>query len=398
MPNVVKKVVAGLTPILVLAASIAAAAYLMSTAPQTERVTDVKRAPAVEVLEITVEPMARTVDALGTVSAAQEVSLAPEVDGRIVELHPALQPGGIVREGDVLVRIDPKEYELALARARAALAEAKAALEVEQGRQLVAKREWEQFGKDMPNAELGRELALREPQLHQAEAQIASAQSEVDHAQLDLDRTEIRAPFDAIVVDEAVDIGQHVRMGDPVASLVGTDAFWITASVPTSRLGAILDTAKNGETVVRVYGDVHADSRSYTEGRLVRHLGRVDSDGRMAQILVEVEDPLAIRADRLPLPLNSYVRVEIDAGEVAGAVPVPRAGLRENNEVWVADRDNRLQVRSADIVWRQDDRVAVTNVFEPGDQIILSPLEHMLPGMEVRPVSPSTSPSSGSDT
>lgn len=377
-------------PVLVLGGSIAAAGYLMATAPQTERVPEERLPPAVETAPLEATGIDRVVQAYGTVMPAQEIDLSAEIDGRVQEIHPALQPGGIIKQGEIVVRLDPEEYEYALARAEALLAEEQAALEVERGRQLVARREWESFGQDMPESELGQALALRKPQLQQAEARIASAQSEVNQAKLDLARTEIRAPFDALVVRESVDVGQHVSPNDAIASLVGTDAFWVQASVPASSLSAVLDAARTGGGAdVRVYSDVHTEAQPATAGRLVRHLGQVDPEGRMAQVLVEVADPLALKPGagrQIPLPLNTYVRVEIDAGHLPNVVPIPRSGLRENSALWVVDASNQLQVRPAEIVWRQDDQVAVRDVFEPGDRLIVSPLDQSLPGMEVRPL------------
>lgn len=384
-------------PVLVLAASIAGASYLMATAPETARVPEERQAPVVETLPLEPTGIERVVEAYGTVMPAQEIELSAEIAGRVLEIHPALEPGGIVGEGELVVRLDPQEYEYALAREEAALAEVVAALEVERGRQLVAQREWESFGQDLPESEMGRNLMLRQPQLQQAEARVASARSAVDRAKLDLARTEIRAPFDALVLQERVDVGQHVSPNQVIASLVGTDAFWVQASVPTRALTAVLDAAESDSEGVRVYSEIRTRGQESHAGRLVRHLGQVDPEGRMAQVLVAVEDPLALEAGpvkRAPLPLNSYVRVEIDAGILPGVVPVPRAGLRENNQVWIADRDNRLQVRKAEIVWRQDEVVAVRNTFEPGDRLIVSPLDQALPGMEVRP-SGSAPPSPG---
>lgn len=359
---------------------------LVATAPKTERVVETRLPPVVEVIPVARTAMNRVVLGQGEVMPAQEVSISPEVAGRIVEMHPELQPGGVVSAGSLLARIDPEEYKLGVMRARAALAEAEAALEVERGRQLVAEREWELFGKDLPESELGRELALREPQMHQAEARIDSAKSEVSRAELDLKRTEVYAPFDAIVLEESVDLGQHVTPSSNIAMLAGTSAFWVQAFVPAAHLSAILEAARGGTAMVKIYSDLQPGSQPTMTGRLVRHLGQVDSEGRMAQVLIELEDPLALRDDagHVPLPLNTYVRVELDAGELEDVVAVPREGLRENANVWVMDAEDRLQVRTAEILWRQEDQVAVKDLFEAGDRLIVSPLDQALPGSPLR--------------
>ncbi|MCC6486872.1 MAG: efflux RND transporter periplasmic adaptor subunit [Candidatus Hydrogenedentes bacterium] len=318
---------------------------------------------------------------------AREVEIHPEVSGRVVEMHPALEPGGIIPAGETLLTIDPEEYELALSQAEGALAEAEAALEVEKGRQLVAKREWDLFGKDMNHAELGESLALREPQLRQAEAKIASAQSLVKQAELNLKRTRIAAPFDVLVLSEHVDVGQSVSPGSTVATLAGADRFWIQVSVPIDRLSAVLEAAAQGRDTVHVFIDVAGSGDEGIPGRVVRHLGQVDPESRMAQVLLEVEDPLGLKpreTAREPLALNTYVRADLDAGTLEDTLSIPRKGLRENGEVWVADSDNLLQVRSVEILWRQGEVLAIADGIRPGDRIVVSPLDDLIPGMEVR--------------
>lgn len=377
-----------LLPVVILGAGGAATWYLMNTAPQVERVSAPPQAPVVQVVAPQRNGFARRVEAFGSVRPAEQVTIAPEVSGRVIEIHDSLEPGGLLVAGDVLLRIDPEEYELSLAEAEGALAEAEAALAVERGRQRVAEREWELFGKDLPDAELGRELALREPQLRQAEARIASAKSLVRQAELRLKRTTIRAPFDAIVLDESVDLGQLLNEGQEVASLAGTDAFWVLASVPADRLGAVLEAAASEGDTVRVYSDVDLSAgQGPRPGRLVRHLGQVDPEGRMAQVLVSIPDPLHLHhaADSFPLPLNSYVRVEIDAGAIDGVAAIPRRGIRENSEVWVSDAEDKLAVRAVEVVWRQGEEIAVKDTFEEGDQLIVSAVGDPLPGMALRP-------------
>ncbi|MCC6143511.1 MAG: efflux RND transporter periplasmic adaptor subunit [Candidatus Hydrogenedentes bacterium] len=387
MPKLFLKALHVLLPLGLLGGAGAFAFVLMSTAPEVKRTEAERRHPVVDAVPVTRGQFDREVEAYGTVLPAQEVTIVPEVSGRIIEVHPALQPGGLVSQGDVLVRIDPEEYDLAIARAEGALAEAEAALEVERGRQLVAEREWDLFGKDLPDAAKGQALALREPQLRQAEARIASAKSLVEQAKLDLARTTIRAPFDALVLEESVDIGQQAAPGSPIASLAGTDTFWVQASLPTSRLTAGLDAAENEDATVRIYREGAARGEEPITGRLLRHTGQVDPAGRMAQLLIEVNDPLAINADLAdhpPLSLNSYVRAALAAGRIEDAIISPRKAMRENGEVWVMDKENTLQVRGPDILWRQGEKLAVRDVFTTGDRVVVSPLADLLPGMAVR--------------
>ena len=367
----------------VIGAAFAGALVLLATGPETARERAAPPAPVVGVMAVESEPFQRVAEAFGTVVASREVSIVPEVEGPVLAIHAQLEPGGILREGELLLRVDPAEYRAAAAGAEAALAEARASLDIERGRQIVAKREWDLFGDEIADAQLGRELALREPQLRQAEARIASAEAALAAARLDLARTEIRAPFDALVVSESAEVGQRVSRTTAVAELVGIEHFWVQASLPLSRLPAVLDLGASSPTA-RVELAPGLGGEVVREGRLVRSLGRVDPEGRMAQVLIAIDDPLGL-AGGPSIPLGSYVRVELEAGALPGVVRIPRHGVRENDELWVADADDRLQVRRAEVLWRQGEDLAVRDVFEPDDRLILTSLASPVPGMALRP-------------
>jgi RND family efflux transporter MFP subunit len=369
--------------LLIVAGTAALALLVLATGPETRREHSSPPAPVVSVMPVDPAPFQRVAEGFGTVVPSREVHVVPEVEGSVLAIHPQLEPGGILREGDVLLRIDAAEYRAAVAGAEAALAEARAAFDIERGRQTVAKREWELFGDEIPDAQLGRELALREPQLRQAEARIASARSALESARLDLARTEIRAPFDALVVDESIEVGQRVSRTAPVAELVGVESFWVRASLPLARLPAVLEMS-GAEATTRVELAPGLGGEVVRAGRLVRSLGRVDPEGRMAQVLIAIEDPLGLLGGPA-IPLGSYVRVEIEAGALEGVVRIPRHGVRENEELWVADGEDRFQVRRADVLWRQGEELAIRDVFSPDDRLILSALISPLPGMALRP-------------
>ncbi len=395
MKKVIANLLGLLVPVSLFAAAVAGAWFLMRTGPQVQRNTDGRPAPIVEALPVVRGDFHRIAEAFGPVIPSQDVTIHPEVSGRIIEMHPELQPGGVIREGELLVRMDASDYEIALAQAKNAVAEAQADYEVERGRRMVAEREWELFGKDLPDAEKAQGLALREPQLRQAEARIATAKSAVEQAELNLSRTQIRAPFDALVLQEDAEIGQQASPGTAIARLAGTSAFWVRAALPVARLGAVLESADSADAVL-LHPETPGASTAPAEGKLVRALGSVDPEGRMAQVLVEVADPLRLGAtpdaDKPPLILDTYVRAELDAGTLQDVVTLPRKALRENREVWVVKADDTLGVREITIVWQQGESVAAMDVFEPEDRVVVSPVSDLSPGMAVRVLGDDTAP------
>ncbi len=366
-------------------------AVLIATGPRTQP-EESQRAPrTVKTLAVSPRTEPISVAAWGTVEPERRVIIRPQVGGRIVKQHEALAPGGFIREGDLLIGIERTDYELAFAQQQAAAEEARFALALEKGQQVVAAREW----KVMKEA-LGEEiegdpsLALREPHLRRAEALVAQANLRVERARLDLARTRMTAPFNAMVVEEAVEIGQVVEVGAPLCTLVGTDALWVRASLPVADL-----------KWVRVPGPEHPGARATITldlgggrnvtwpGHVVRLLGALEGQGRMAQVLVRVDNPMGAEGasgSQLPLLLGSYVRVDIDAGQLEDVLVIPRRALREGDRLWVVSEDNTLEIRPVEVLWRQRETVLVANRVGARERLVVSDLKVALPGMRVSPL------------
>lgn len=372
-------------PLIILACAGLIAAFLLITSPTTRNQEPAKPVPAVVTVPLEKGEYDLIVEAFGSVIPAREVSITPEVTGKIVYVNPEMEPGGVLGEGDLLVSIEKADYELAVERAAAALREAEAALELEKGRQVVAKREWEIFGKDIDSSIASGELAMRKPQLAQAEADVKSAKAALGEAELNLRRTDLRAPFDSIVLEESVEVGQRVGPDSGIARLAGTGSFWVKASVPLDSFRRI-EPEENGDgSAVTIYLDSGLDGTAVRCGKVIRKLGDLDPQGRMGKLLISIEDPLSLggEQDGRAVPIESYVRTEIRAGTMKDVYRIPRRGLRENNTVWVAEKDGKLGIREVSVSRRYRDEVYVNGSFEPGDSLIVSHLASVIPGMEV---------------
>ncbi|MEM7011303.1 MAG: HlyD family efflux transporter periplasmic adaptor subunit, partial [Verrucomicrobiota bacterium] len=226
--------------LLVLGAAAGAAWFFLKTSPTTtpkEEGGGAKK--VVQVIELSPSNERIVVTSWGSVVPAQEVSIRPQVSGRVIELNDALVLGGRIDAGQQLLEIDPADYEHAHTEKEADLEDAKFELEVERGQQAIAKREWEQLRADIPDADANPSLALREPHLRKAEAMVAKAMNAVARAKLDIDRTKLHAPFNCMIVAESVEIGQLIENGNDVCQIVGTDAFCIRATLPFSDLKRI---------------------------------------------------------------------------------------------------------------------------------------------------------------
>ena len=228
-----------LPAVAVLVLGVFIASRLVASRPMPSVEQKKVHATLVEVIEAQPERQSLTVEAMGTVIPARELDVIPEVGGKIVMLNPSLVPGGYVKAGEVIAHIDPRDYETALKQAMANLEQARLNLELEQGQQMIAKREWEVIYPTTQTSDASSDLALRRPHLESARANVESAESALSQARLNLDRTVIRAPFNAIVKSESAEIGQLITQQTPVATLIGADQYWVQVSVPVGQLSSI---------------------------------------------------------------------------------------------------------------------------------------------------------------
>ncbi len=356
--------------------------WLLASAPEQSTRPTLPPAPVVEVIPVEMNANPVEIVGFGNIIPAREVQLAPEVSGRVIEVGESVQLGGFIPEETILFRIDPRDYELALQQATASLERAQADLALEEGRGQIARLEWERFnssGSTHQASQAPSALALREPQLQQARSAVIAAQTSLDQATLNLERTTIRAPFDATILSENLEVGQRVGPGSNVIHIAGTDTFWVEITVPASQI----ERLRNLEAVeVDVFLSSGSNGASERKGRFVRILPGLNPEGRMARALIAVDDPLGLRTGQSLLPLNGYARVELNAGLLESVI-APREALRENNQVWVRSSEGTLQFRNIEVLWRGDRNVLLKGDFEYGDQLITSYLNNPLPGLTV---------------
>ncbi len=390
MRKLLRLVLKGLLPIVVLGGTAWAVWTLYVTRPTVARETVKPPAPVVTVAALKPADHSIRIEAYGTVVPARRVLLRTQVSGRIIDHHPALAPGGVLAEGVEVIRIDPADYELRVKQEEVALASARAAFELEQGQQVVAAKEWALLKDEIEAPQEMEDFALRRPQQRQAQAAVDAAENRLALARLDLERTVVHAPFNALVLDESVEIGQLISPQDQAAELIGTDEFWVRVAVPYDVLGRITmpRAPERPGSTAEVFVEENREQPRPREAHVVRLLGDLSERGRMARVLISIDDPLCLSDDHppddVPVLLNSYVRVVIDAGLLENVVEIPRTALRENAQVWLRDADGRLRIRQVDIRWRQAESVLVADQFSTGEQLITSRLAVVVPGMATR--------------
>ena len=327
----------------------------------------------VETIEAAFENVLLRVRSEGTVAPRIETELNSEVAGRVVEISPALVVGGFFEEGEVLFRLESREYELAVTRSRAAIAQANLRLETERQEAAVAEREWQLLDIGRPTP-----LALREPQIAEALASLASAEAALAQTEYDLERTVVRAPYDGRVRTERVDVGQFVQRGDSVADLYSVDAAEVRLPIPDAELAFVdLPLAyrdSGGEDVSKPGVTIRAQFAGETHewiGVIERTEGEIDPITRMVNAIARVEDPYSRSSNpgRPPLAVGMFVEAEI-LGRSSGEVAVlPRSAMRAGDQVLVVDLEGKLRFRTVDVYRMERERVLVRAGIDRGDRI-----------------------------
>ncbi len=376
-----------LLPVAVLVAGAAIAGWLMETGPQAKPRPRGRSTTLVGVKNVAYGPQKTLLSGMGTVVAARSVDLKPQVNGEIIEMDRNLVPGGHFRKGATLLKIDPTDYRLSVRHLTTDVAKAESDLQLEQGNQLVAQKEYKLLGETVSDAE--KALILRRPQLMNLRATLEAAQAKLEQARVDLSRTRIKAPFNAMVHSREVTIGTRANESTVLATLIGTDAYWVEVSVPVSRLRWIRIPRSEEEkgALVRIHDPAAWGHGVYREGRVIRLEADLEEQGRMARLLVRVEDPLSLEPGNAGKPsmlINAYVRVEIEGKTVPSAAAVDREFIHNGKNVWVMDPQGDLAIRPVEIAFRGTDRVLITGGIAPGERLVVTDLTAPVEGMPLR--------------
>lgn len=362
--------------LIVAAGIIVARVFVTSRKPPAKQKAEVP-APLVKSYECQAEDIQMIVQGYGTVAAKLEAQLVTQVSGNIIALP--LSEGDFFKAGQVIVKIDPRDYELGVQKAKAEVASAKVKLEQEEAEAVVAKTEWNEMN---PGVEPDSPLVFREPQIKEAKANLLSAAAKLDSAKLDLERTSISVPFDGRLNDKKVDLGQYVRDGESLIDVYGIDA--VEINVPLEDFELEWFDIKNGSegSEAIVSADFAGKLRRWN-GRVVRSAGQIDPKSRMVHVIVEVEKPFEYEAGGVPLTPGMFVDVSIKGKTLKNAIAVPRGSVHNRDQVWVAN-DGHLKIKTVKIA-RSDRAFSYTSEgLEAGDVIITSPIDAVVDGMRIR--------------
>jgi RND family efflux transporter MFP subunit len=374
---------------MLIGTAVAITAVLIANRPQNQLAPAEERSLLVDVAEVQLQDLRIPIQAQGTVTPHRDTTMVSEVDGKIIEVSPAFNAGGFIAEGDVLLRIDDRDYQAKLLHAKASLKTAESNLAQEKGRVEVARREWERVPKTTKRSKAARDLYLRKPQLEQAQAQMLSAQADLRKAGDDLERTIIRAPYDCLIQEKRSDLGQYVSAGTPVVRIFPVDYAEVRLAIPQSRLTYLDLPGVTGYSTeeappVDLYTDI-SGVVTHWPARLYRTEAALDERSRVLFVVARINDPYALQVgDQPPLRIGSFVKANILGREMNDLVILPRYVLRAGNQLWVVDEQMRLRNRKVTTLRTQGDEIYVSGGLQQGDLVSLTSFSDALPGMSVR--------------
>jgi RND family efflux transporter MFP subunit len=316
----------------------------------------------------------------GVVQAERELTIIPEVTGRLVFVSKSLVAGGRVKKGQSLLRIDPRSYASQVTQTKGQLESARLQVEVEKNQKNLVDYESKLLGETSARSP----VASRESFVRAAEANVQAQQGAVESAKLNLSRTQIAAPFDATVVSENVEQGQVVSAQSQLARLIATEELRVQVSVPVGDLGMFEFPSQDAAGAKAVVRQQLPRSKPIERvGEVTRLVRELDQSTRRARVLVTIKNPFD-PALGLPLLPGAHVEVEITGRELPNVVVIERSAVYEGDNVWIVNEDDKLDTKKIEIVWSDRENVYVKPTFTPGERVVTTLMSTPVKGLSVR--------------
>lgn len=373
-----------LLPVVLLLTGLICAWAVIANRPQLLEKTPDADVPLVTVIQVEPQTLRLMVRSQGIVMPRNEIDLIPEVSGKIIKLHEDFVAGGFFAKDEVLVAIDPRDYDYAIALAQAQIAEAHRQLAMEQAQADQAHNEWQALGEGTATA-----LAMHEPQLAEARAKLKAAEASLLQAQIKRSRCELRAPFAGRLQTKLVGFGQTIQVGAKLAHLYSTDIAEIRLPLPVDQLAYLNLPLGNTDRQclacpkVTLTADFAGNSQSW-EGRIVRSEGKLDDTTGVLYAVAEVGHPYTQKADHPPLLSGLFVQAQVQGKELHNLFVLPQNAINASQQVLAVDADLRLHLRHLEVLRNEADRVLVRQGLTAGDRLVTSGIQVPVEGMKVR--------------
>ncbi len=330
----------------------------------------------------TVEPtdLTLSIESQGPLQPRRQIALVSEISGKVSSLSPVFTVGGLFKAGEVLVTLDPADYQVAVARAEAGLASAQAQMDLEQARSEQAQKDWQSFGKKGQPSD----LLLNKPQLAGAKASVKAAAADLEKAKRDLAKTKIKAPFNGTVLSKTIDLGQYISMNGQLGSLAGTEVGEVRLPLSNEDIGKLNISSSSLQENPLPVTFMSEQNEKQVSGLVKRIESSKDSRTLMNYVVAEIEQPF--EADLL---FNAFLQAKITGSSFTGLYAVPSAWMMPNDQLAVfinSDEVNKgqLEIKSVKVAHTTKDYFYVEQGLTTNDQIITTPIQAPEEGMKLR--------------
>tara|TARA_B110000285_G_scaffold144067_1_gene160937 strand:- start:329 stop:1510 length:1182 start_codon:yes stop_codon:yes gene_type:complete len=353
--------------------------------PDAEKTSEPEAAIAVKTEIVNRAQLAMHVESQGIVAPRTRTRIISEVSGLVLDVADAFVVGGTFKAGEMLLKLDPTDYEVALQRAEAKVISFKALMELENARSVQAEKEWGMTGRPTSEAPL---LALRRPYLLEAEANLLQAKAEVRQAEIKLSKTIIRASYAGMVSEKLADIGQFVTMGTAIGETFAID--FVEIRLPLSEKDLTMMDGLSSQVELRkkqitLTGTVDGIVTSWL-ATLARSEGVVDELNRSQYIVARVADPYGLDDNdrQVPLRVGTFVKASIQGKVLKDVFKVPRSALLEGSRIGLVDDQALLKIISVEVASTDDNHYYISEGLQDGHQIVTSALGTPIEGLKLR--------------
>lgn len=324
------------------------------------------------------------IHARAKVSPFWEIDVIPQVVGRVKQINPQLIEGGFVRKNTMLFKVDDTDYQLTLAQAEAALAQARYNLNLVEAQQKSAQKGLELAKKNLNATQLQSfkfsSLAQYQPQYASALANLKSAEAKLEQVKVNLERTIVRAPFDGYLYQVQVSMGQLVSTTRSVGKISAISPLVIHASVPISDLVWLKEGPEETVTVSRSIGG----KKHIWRGKIAKLLNRVNEREHLAGVYIVVD---AIRSNHnYELPVGIMVDVAMAGRDIENVLRIPQEVVKPGNQVWIFTAKQTLSILDVTIAFRDKHYTYIAEGLPNSAQIITTPIAQAYEGMIIRQV------------
>jgi RND family efflux transporter MFP subunit len=374
-----------LVPLVILGLLLSVAAGIRSNPPESpQRFNAGQPAIAVSGEQVRLQNYRIELESYGSVQPRTQTTLTAQVSGHVVFVNPNIRDGGFFDNGDVLVSIDPRDYQANVQIAQAILMDARQALSDAEARSEQAREDWEMLGNEGEPPK----LVLRLPQLEAARAGVLSAEATLKKANLELERTNIVAPFAGRVLQQIADVGQVVSPSAEIAVIYATDYVEVRLPIRNRDLEFVdLPVSyRDFETSeIAIPTEIISDlvGRTVWDARLVRTEGAIDQTARQLHVVAQIDDPFSMRADGRPqLKIGQYVTARLAGHTLKNVLVIPNAAIYQGSYVYIVEGDI-LQRREVEIAWQNDRDAIIRRGLTDGDTLVTTPLGQVTSGVKV---------------